>query len=90
MIERGRQTVGEVGWRLDRFMKASPLAMGAIAIGTGAVVGALVPETPQERQVLGDASQKIGTAVRDTVDQVTQKAEEGLDRAEATLSGTPA
>ncbi|MCA1588174.1 MAG: DUF3618 domain-containing protein [Chloroflexi bacterium] len=90
VIERGRQTVGEVGWRLDRFMKASPLAMGAIAIGTGAVIGALVPETPQERQVLGDASQKLGTAVRDTVDQVTQKAEEGMDKAEATLSGTPA
>jgi Protein of unknown function (DUF3618) len=90
VIERGRQTVGEVGWRLDRFMKASPLAMGAIAIGTGAVVGALVPETPQERQVLGDASQKIGTAVKDTVDQVTLKAEETMDRAEAQLSGTPA
>jgi Protein of unknown function (DUF3618) len=90
VIERGRQTVGEVGWRLDRFMQASPLAMGAIAIGAGAVVGALVPETPQERQVLGDASEKIGTAVRDTVDQVSQKAEESLDKAEASLSGTPA
>ena len=90
VIARGRQTVGEVGWRLDRFMKASPLAMGAIAIGGGAVIGALVPETPQERQVLGDASQKLGTAVRDTVDQVTQKAEEGLDKAEAQLSGTTA
>ncbi|MGZ8475259.1 MAG: DUF3618 domain-containing protein [Candidatus Limnocylindria bacterium] len=90
VIERGRQTVGEVGWRLDRFMKASPLAMGAIAIGGGAVVGALVPEMPQERQMLGDAGEKIGIAVKDTVDQVTQKAEETMDKAEAQLSGTPA
>ena len=90
VIHRGRQTVGEVGWRLDSFMQASPLAMGAIALGAGAVVGALVPETHQERQVLGEASQKIGTTVRDTVGQVTQKAEETLDQAESKLSETPA
>lgn len=90
VIERGRQTVEQVGWRLDSFMQASPLAMGAIALGAGAVVGALVPETQQERQVLGDASQKIGTTVRDTVGQVTQKAEESLDEAESKLSGAPA
>lgn len=90
VIQRGRQTVEQVGWRLDSFMQASPLAMGAIAVGAGAVVGALVPETQQERQVLGDASQKIGTTVRDTVGQVTQKAEETLDQAESKLSETPA
>jgi hypothetical protein len=90
VIERGRQTVEQVGWRLDSFMQASPLAMGAIALGAGAVVGALVPETQQERQVLGDASQRIGTTVRETVGQVTQKAEESLDEAESKLSGSPA
>ena len=84
------EKVGQVGFKLDSFMKASPLAMGAIAVGAGAVIGALVPETPQERQVLGDASRQIGTTVRDTVGQVTQKAEESLDKAEATLSETPA
>jgi ElaB/YqjD/DUF883 family membrane-anchored ribosome-binding protein len=88
VIQRGRQTVEEVGWRLDRFMQASPLAMGAIALGAGAVIGALVPETEKEQQVLGDASQKVGTAVRDTVSQVTDKAEEQLDKAESQLSGT--
>ena len=84
------EKVGQVGFKLDSFMKASPLAMGAIAVGAGAVIGALVPETPQERQVLGDASRQIGTTVRDTVGQVTQKAEESLDKAEANLSETPA
>jgi hypothetical protein len=90
VIQRGRQTVEQVGWRLDNFMQASPLAMGAIALGAGAVVGALVPETQQERQVLGDASHMIGTTVRDTVGQVTQKAEDTLDQAESKLSETPA
>ena len=84
------EKVGQVGFKLDSFMKASPLAMGAIAVGAGAVIGALVPETPQERQVLGDASRQFGTTVRDSVGQVTQKAEESLDKAEANLSETPA
>jgi hypothetical protein len=82
VAEGASQTAEQVGWKLDTFMKANPLAMGAIAIGAGAVVGSIVPETPQERQVLGDASRQVGIAVRDTVDQATAKAEETLDKAE--------
>lgn len=79
------QTVGhgvqEAGWRLERFMDSSPLAMGAIALGAGAVVGAIVPETPKERELLGDASRAVGETVRDTVSQATDEAEETLERA---------
>jgi hypothetical protein len=80
------QAAGQVGTQLDRFMQASPLAMGAVALGAGAVIGALVPETPQEREMLGDASRQIGSAVRDTVDQATTKAEEAMDEAERTVT----
>jgi ElaB/YqjD/DUF883 family membrane-anchored ribosome-binding protein len=76
------QTAGQVGNEIDRFMKSNPLAVGAIALGAGALVGSLVPETSQEREMLGDASRQIGTEVRDTVDQATTKAEEALDEAE--------
>lgn len=82
VAEGASQTVEQVGWKLDTFIQANPLAMGAIAIGAGAVVGSVLPETQQERQVLGDASRQVGIAVRDTVDQATAKAEETLDRAE--------
>jgi len=76
------QTVGQVGNQLDRFMQASPLAMGAIALGAGALIGAVLPETPQEQRVLGDASRTVGETVRDTVDQAATKAEEQMDKAE--------
>lgn len=76
------QGVGQVGNQLDRFMQASPLAMTAIAAGAGALIGAVIPETPQEREMLGDAGRQIGTAVRDTVDEATSKAEEAMDRAD--------
>jgi ElaB/YqjD/DUF883 family membrane-anchored ribosome-binding protein len=82
VAEGAGQAVGEVGFRLDSFMKASPLAMTAIAAGAGAVIGAVLPETRQEQQVLGDVSRQIGTTVRDTVETATDKAEQTLDRTE--------
>jgi hypothetical protein len=76
------QTVGDIGTQLDRFMQASPIAMGAIALGAGAVVGGLVPSTPQERELLADARREIGSTVQGAVDQAATKAEEVLDRTE--------
>jgi hypothetical protein len=81
-IERAGATAQQVGWKLDSFMQANPLAVGAIAIGAGALVGSVLPETPQEREMFGDASRQVGNTVRDTVDQATTKAEESLDRVE--------
>jgi hypothetical protein len=86
VAEGAGQAVGEVGFRLDRFMKASPLAMAAIAAGAGAVVGAVLPETKQEQQVLGDVSRQVGTTVRETVETATDKAEQTLDRTEEKIA----
>ena len=76
------QAVDEVGWRLDRFMQANPLAMGAIAVGAGALAGTIIPETPQEQQFMGDASRQVADTVQQAVDDVATKAEETLDDTE--------
>jgi len=86
VLDRGRETAGELGFRLERFMHASPIAMGAIAAGAGAVIGALVPGTPAEKQVMGDASRQVGETVRDKVGEVTDKAEETVDRVGDTVA----
>ncbi|HYI66851.1 MAG TPA: DUF3618 domain-containing protein [Candidatus Limnocylindrales bacterium] len=86
VIDRAGETAQQVGFKLDSFMQASPLALGAVAIGAGAVLGSILPETSQERQVLGDASRQVTSAVRDGVEQATTKAEETLDRAEEKVS----
>jgi ElaB/YqjD/DUF883 family membrane-anchored ribosome-binding protein len=85
-VERAGQTAQEVGWRVDNFMQANPLAVAVIAAGAGAVVGSIVPETEQEREMLGDASRQVSSAVREKVDEATAKAEETLDRAEEQVS----
>lgn len=78
------QTVGqgvhEAGWRFERFLESSPLALGAIALGAGAAVGAVLPETPKEREFLGEASRAVGETVRDTVSHVTDEAEAKMDQ----------
>ena len=86
VIDRAGETAQQVGWKLESFMQANPLAVGAIAIGAGALIGSIVPETPKERELLGDASRQVGTVVRDTVDQATAQADETLDRAEEKIS----
>jgi hypothetical protein len=84
------QTAGDVGQnlgsQLDRILQANPLAVAAVAAGAGAIVGTLLPETPQEREMLGDASRQVGIAVRDAVDEATTKAEDAIDRTEAEVS----
>lgn len=86
VIERGQQTAHEVGSRIDRFMQASPLAVGAIAVGAGALVGALIPETEQERELLGDASRQVGDTVREAVGEAGQQAERSIDEAERSMA----
>lgn len=76
------EAVGEVGLRLDRFMQASPLAVGAIAVGAGVLAGTILPETQREQELLGDASRQVADTVRQTVDDVATKAEETLDQTE--------
>ena len=89
VIDRAGETVQQVSWRFESFMQANPLAVAAIAAGAGAAVGSLVPETSKERDMLGDASRQVTSAVRDSVEDVTTKAEETMDRAEEKV-GSPA
>jgi len=89
VIGRAGETVQQVSWRIESYMQANPLAVAAIAAGAGAAIGSLVPETSKEREVLGDASRQMSSVVRDTVEDVSAKAEETMDRAEEKV-GSPA
>jgi hypothetical protein len=86
-IGQGAGELGQtIGWQLDRVMRANPLAMAAVAVGAGAVVGTLIPDTSKEREVLGDASRQVGIAVRDAVDEASTKAEDAINRTEAEIT----
>lgn len=75
VVGRAGDTAQQVGWKLDNFMQANPLAMGAIAVGVGVVAASLLPTSEPERGLLGDASRQVSSTIRDTVQGVTEKAE---------------
>jgi hypothetical protein len=82
VVGRAGETAQQAGWKLENFMQANPLAMGAIAVGVGAVAASLLPSTEPERGMLGDASRQVSSTIRDTVQDVTAKAEQIADDAE--------
>lgn len=68
------------------FYDQNPLAAGAIALGLGALIGALLPATRREDELLGahrDAlAAKAEAALREEMDKLYQKASAKLDPAE--------
>jgi ElaB/YqjD/DUF883 family membrane-anchored ribosome-binding protein len=64
----------------------NPLAMGGVALALGAIVGLLVPETPQEEQLLGQTANtvvdKAQAAVQETMQKVQSVAEEAKGAAQ--------
>ncbi len=57
----------------QRMLRENPLAMGALAVGTGAAVGLAIPESTKEHEVMGEA--------RDTfVEKAQEKAQEAQEK----------
>lgn len=65
---------------LDQQMMQNPLAIGAVAVAAGALVGLSIPETDAEREAFGaqaDAVKgRLADVAGDTIDQVKDAAEE--------------
>jgi ElaB/YqjD/DUF883 family membrane-anchored ribosome-binding protein len=66
---------------LERQMNESPLAMGAVALAAGALVGLAVPETRKEDEWMGRPSDRLKH-------QAKQAAEEKLDQAKRVAEAT--
>lgn len=66
-------------------LETNPLAIGAVALGIGLGLGLLLPETNKEREVMGQARDRIGEKVQQTARELTEKAQtvakESLDAA---------
>lgn len=64
---------------LEHFVEDNPLAAGALAAGLGALLGGLIPTTPQEDRLMGEASdalkERAKHAAEDTLEQAKHAAE---------------
>jgi len=74
---RGREQVSEMANEseraFNRWIRENPLAVGAAAVAVGAVIGTAIPETRRERELVGDARDRLVGAAKDLA---TQKVEQ--------------
>jgi ElaB/YqjD/DUF883 family membrane-anchored ribosome-binding protein len=67
--------------RYDQTIMESPLALGLIALGVGAAVGLVVPETERENELMGDARDQL-------VDRAEGMAQETMGKVQQVASQT--
>ncbi len=70
---QARQQASRASGGFQRMLNENPLAVGALAVGTGAAIGLAIPETSKEHEVMGEA--------RDTVvEKAQEKAQDAQQR----------
>lgn len=85
---QAQETLQDVQWRtqeharnaqrqLDRTLDENPLALGALAVGVGAAVALAIPETEQERQIMGEQRDKLLSEVEGAASRALGEAEQG-------------
>lgn len=58
----------------QRLLDQNPLALGLAAIALGALIGALIPESRRERELLGPARDQLTGKAHDAVSDLAHKA----------------
>ena len=79
-VAQGRQRAKEAGSKLMGNMGDNPLLLGAFAVGFGALLGALIPQSEQEEAVLRDAAAKIRETARNAAQGVVDRGSEIADQ----------
>lgn len=72
---------------IERRTRGNPLAVGLIAVGAGALVASMLPETRQERRLAAQmepqverAASEVSAAGREMTQDVKESASEGMER----------
>ncbi len=56
-----------------RLLEHNPLALGLVALALGALVGALVPESRQENEWMGDTRDQLAQKAQETATEIASK-----------------
>lgn len=74
--------------QLQRTMRENPLALAAVATGAGVAVGLLVPETPHEHRLMGEARDTVVERTGEVVSETMDKVRQATDQAETVVMQT--
>ncbi len=84
-VWQAQGAVQQTSTQLRRMMNENPLALGAVATGVGVAVGLLVPETPQEHRLMGEARDTVAEKAQEVVNETMDKVREVTDKAESAV-----
>ena len=70
------RTTGQIAWRAERAVEDNPLAVGALALAAGAVIGMALPSTRMEERTLGQAGQRLLEGAQTAVERPLQEVED--------------
>jgi ElaB/YqjD/DUF883 family membrane-anchored ribosome-binding protein len=69
VVETGSEATDWFG----RMLRENPVAVGVVALGLGAALGLLVPETPQENRLMGESRDRLVDKTRQSAGDLAQK-----------------
>jgi ElaB/YqjD/DUF883 family membrane-anchored ribosome-binding protein len=83
-VDRVQEKAGDIGssiqhqahrasLRGEQWMSENPLAVGAMALALGVAVGMAIPETAQERRLMGEARDRFVDRAQEAAQEVAQK-----------------
>jgi uncharacterized protein YjbJ (UPF0337 family) len=77
VADQARQKAGELrsqaGGTFSRALQENPLPVGMVALGIGAAVGLLVPESPQEHRLMGETRDRFMEQAQGKAQELTDK-----------------
>jgi len=71
--QRAVELRSQAGGTFSRALQENPLPVGMVALGIGAAVGLLVPESPQEHRLMGETRDRFVEQVQGKAQEVTEK-----------------
>jgi len=85
VADQARQKAGELrsqaGGTFSRALQDNPLPVGMVALGIGAAVGLLVPESPQEHRLMGETRDRFVEQAQGKAQELTDKVKSVADQA---------
>jgi ElaB/YqjD/DUF883 family membrane-anchored ribosome-binding protein len=83
LSDQARYQAQRASGGFQRMVRENPLAMGALAVGTGAAVGLAIPETTKEHEVMGEARDTLVERAQEKAQDVQQRVQRVADEAQS-------
>jgi hypothetical protein len=86
VADRSRRTYAQARSSVSHVVEEQPLVIGALGLAVGAALGAALPRTEQEDELMGDARDSLMDRASDTAHEYTERATDKARRAMHDLS----